>query len=176
MGADIHMYIQYKEKNEDRKIWYSFGGRINPGRNYAMFGILAGVRDRNVPNGFRPKGVLPREEQSWNVESDLYLYITEDGDGEHQTTIEDAQRWFGGKEIIMDDKGDPFKVLHPDWHSHSWMTPDEFDRALKIYKKYAKDNGYDKGVPLEYKVILKTMRALENKGKNEVLLVFWFDN
>lgn len=173
MGADVHMYIQYKEKNDDW--WQSFGGKINPGRNYAMFGVLAGVRD-NAPNGFRPKGILPKEKQSSVVDYDLYLYITEDGNGEHETTLENAKQWFWGKEIITDKDGNPYKVLHPDWHSHSWMTPDEYEQALKRYKKYAKYAGYDKGTPLEYKVILKIMRALEDKGKNEVLLVFWFDN
>jgi hypothetical protein len=176
MGADVHMFIQYKEKSDNKEFWWPFGSKINPGRNYAMFGILAGVRNHDAPNRFEPKGILPKEKRSWPVEDDLYLTITEDGTGDHETTLEAAKRWFGGKEIIMDENGKPYKVLHPDWHSHSWMTPDELEQAYKNYKKYAKRGGYNKGVPLEYKVILKTMRALEDKGKNEVLLVFWFDN
>ena len=56
------------------------------------------------------------------------------------------------------------------------MTIDELKQAYKWYKKYAKLEGYGDDIPLEYKAILKTMEALENNGKNDVLLVFWFDN
>jgi hypothetical protein len=176
MGCDIHCYIQYKKKTDDDKWWWTFGGKINPGRNYAMFGVLAGVRYRDIHGSFSPKGILPTEKQSWKVRDDLYLYITEDGKGENETTLENAQRWFGGREILLDQDGKPWMVRHPDWHSHSWMTIEELQEAYKSYKKYAKKEGYNNGVPLEYKVILKMMKALENEGENEVLLVFWFDN
>lgn len=175
MGADVHMYIQYKKKTEDDKWWWDFGGHINPGRNYAMFGILAGVRDNNSPHSFEPKGILPEEKLSWAVREDLYLTITEDGEGDNETTLERAKSWGSGR-IINDNDGNPYKVEHPDWHSHSWMTIDELKQAYKWYKKYAKESGYGGGVPLEYKVILKTMEALEDNGKNDVIVVFWFDN
>jgi hypothetical protein len=42
MGCDIHAYVE--SKKPDSKTWWGFGGRINPGRNYRMFGKLAGVR------------------------------------------------------------------------------------------------------------------------------------
>jgi hypothetical protein len=176
MGCDAHFYIQYKKKTDDDRWWWDFGGRINPGRNYAMFGILAGVRDHNTPHSFDPKGILPYEKQSYSVRDDLYLTITEDGNGDNETTLEQALKWSREDKIIKDADGNPYKVLHPDWHSHSWMTIDELKQACKWYKKYAKESGYDNDVPLEYKVILKTMKALEDKGKNDVIAVFWFDN
>jgi hypothetical protein len=175
MGCDAHFYIQYKKKTEDDQLWRNFGGRLNPGRNYAMFGILAGVRDKNPPHSFEPKGILPEEKQSWYVRNDLYLYITEDGKGDNETTLERAKSW-GGCQIINDINGDPYKVDHPDWHSHSWMTIEEYKQALKWYKEYAKEDGIEGGVPFDYKVILKVMKVLENNGRNDVLLIFWFDN
>lgn len=175
MGCDIHCYIQYKKKNNDDRWWWDFGGHISPGRNYAMFGILAGVRDHFALHSFTPKGILPEEKQSYAVREDLYLYITEDGKGDHETTLEHAQSWGSGK-IINDEKGNPYKVLHPDWHSHSWMTTQELEEAYKWYKKYTKSEGEDGRVPFEYKVILKLMKILEDNGRNDVLLVFWFDN
>jgi hypothetical protein len=52
MGADIHMYVEYRNKKQAKDLetqgrdpyWYSFGDCFNPGRNYTMFAILAGVR------------------------------------------------------------------------------------------------------------------------------------
>lgn len=176
MGCDIHCYIQYKTKDDEDKWWRSFGGELNPGRNYLMFGVLAGVRFRGIPGSFSPKGVLPAEKQSWKVQDDLYLYITDDGEGENETTLESAKTWFGGREIVNDNDGKPFKVRHPDWHSHSWMTIKEVETAFKVYKKNAKKEDYYSNIPLEYKAILKLMKALEDEGKNEVLLIFWFDN
>lgn len=44
MGCDIHAYVEYK-KADNNGDWISFGGRINPGRNYSLFGRMAeGVR------------------------------------------------------------------------------------------------------------------------------------
>ncbi len=177
MGADIHMYIQYREKKgvkenakrgQNTDWWDNFGGTINPGRNYTMFSILAGVRGSTY-KGFDPKGI-PEFGLGWAARRDLFLYITEESNPhENCCTLEDAQRW--GRPIIKDKDGKPWYTYHPDWHSHSWMTVKELKQAYSWYKKSEK---YDVG--LEYKVLLKTMKALENNGRNEVVVVFWFDN
>jgi hypothetical protein len=77
MGADIHMYIQYKEKertntNSLSDWWDGFGGQFGS-RNYTLFGILAGVRER-TKHSFDPKGI-PTFGLSYDVARDLYLYI-----------------------------------------------------------------------------------------------------
>jgi hypothetical protein len=168
MGCDIHCYIQYKEKNQTSDYWFSFGGQFNPGRNYTMFGILANVREHDLPKYYDPKG-LPDHKLSWSIEEDLYLHITEDGQGDNEATLENALQW--RRPIINDMDGKPYKVEHPDWHSHSWLTTDELKKAYSWYKK---ETGWKVG--LEYRVLLSIMKALENKGKNDVELVFWFDN
>ena len=168
MGSDCHMYIQYKSKTDSDKWWWSFGGKLNPGRDYTMFGILANVRNSDLPNYYDPKG-LPSHELSYECENDLYLYITKDGNCENETTLARAKSW--GCTIINDNQGNPYKVKRPDWHSHSWLTRKELKQAFKWYKK---QNGNSPS--FEYRSILKIMKVLENKGKNEVELVFWFDN
>jgi len=170
MGADIHMYIQYRDKsriNTDHSWWRDFGGRINPGRNYDMFSVLAGVRG-TADKGFEPKGI-PDFELSWHAQSSLYLIITEDGKDEDCCTLEQAESW--GKPIIKNALGKPIKTLHPDLHSHSWLTVKELEQAYRWYKKES-----EYGIGLEYRVLLKIMKELEDKGKNEVVVVFWFDN
>ena len=172
MGCDIHMYVQYREKKEEQSEpnndwWDDFTSQISPGRNYTMFGILAGVRDM-VENGFEPKG-LPDFGLGWSAGWDLYLRITEDGKEEGCCTLEQAQRW--RRPIINNNEGKPYKVEHPDWHSHTWLTPKELAQAYRWYKK---ETGW--APSLAWRVLLKMMKALEDNGKNEVVVVFWFDN
>jgi len=180
MGCDIHMFVQYrnierakKNKKEGRNdYWWGFGGHLNPGRNYTLFGILAGVRDNPMDKDkmFYPKG-LPGFELSYEALDSLYLYIREEDecDEEGSCTLAQAQRW--GKYIINDSSGKPWRTLHPDWHSHTWLTTQEL---VQTYRWYKKETGHAPG--LEYRVLLKMMKDLENKGENEVVVVFWFDN
>jgi hypothetical protein len=181
MGADIHMYIQYRnieetkrreEKNEN-PWWQSFGDGFNPGRNYTMFGVLAGVRDwpyENEDKMFEPRG-LPDFELGWSARSDLLLYIHEDDNqSEGMCTLAQAKRW-GEHKIVYHSDGKPWYTEHPDWHSHSWLSTKELAQAYRWYKSRT---GY--APCLEYRVLLKMMKALEDGGENEAFVVFWFDN
>jgi len=183
MGCDIHMYVQYQNKKQAKETkkqgrepyWWNFGGQMNPGRNYTMFGILAGVRDwpADENKSFEPRGI-PDFGLCYTARGDLYLYIVDDEDGrvdpgENYCTLEQAQRW--RRRIYNNDKGEPWYTEHPDWHSHSWLTTKELAQAFRWYKK---ETGYEPC--LEYRVLLKMMKELEDKGENEVVVVFWFDN
>jgi len=176
MGCDIHMFVQYRDKKDAERnkeqgrppYWWDYGNGINPGRNYAMFGILAGVRGRSE-NFFEDKGI-PDFGLGWSARDSLYLNIDDDPiPGENCCTLESAKRW--GNKIYYHEDGRPWYTEHPDWHSHSWMTIKELEQAYRWYKKETGDTPC-----LEYRVLLKTMKALEDKGKNEVVVVFWFDN
>lgn len=75
MGCDIHCYVEYRRTDEDGG-WWSFGGRINPGRNYSTFSNLAGVRGSLPKTGVEPRGI-PEDlgSHSW---SDWWLWITDE--------------------------------------------------------------------------------------------------
>jgi hypothetical protein len=164
MGCDIHAYIEYKAKGKGNGNWRSFGGRINPGRNYAIFGRLAqGVRTDGP--AVVPLRGFP-EDAGFYAKDDALLFVTADGKGDNYCTIEDAQRWNPGKYIKIHDH-----VPHPDWHSHSWVSADELDRALGA--AYA---DYPGNFPEpEYQAVLVCMRSFEQQGFDS-RLVFWFDN
>ncbi|MCT3693488.1 hypothetical protein HZQ67_13835 [Elizabethkingia anophelis] len=162
------MYIEYKSENRDD--WNYFGSKINPGRNYFMFGLLSkGVRSQNE-KGIEPKG-LP-DNMSYKSSNNAYIYINDDYDenDDEYCSIEIAKRWaeYGCKIIFRDEK--PFKVEHPDWHSHSWLTTQEFEKQLEIYNS---EPGYYPEP--EYMAVLASMKELE-KYDNECRIVFWFDN
>lgn len=181
MGCDIHMYVEYTNKKDYEEIikngkkpyWMSFGGRINPGRNYVLFGVLAGVR-YDFPNANYPRG-LP-DDLGYHSLNDSRIYISEEKlDGEYSVTLDEAKRYCGFSPRIRihnNSYGEPKWVDNPDWHSHSWMTTKEFSTALRRYSKY-KDNW---GTAIEYKALLSAMKTLEKSGNYQARVVFWFDN
>lgn len=174
MGADIHMYVEYRSKEpspyahtDARNWWSSFGDRINPGRSYRLFGLLAGVRCDGVM--YQTRG-MP-EDAGYIAKFANQIYISDSGDGESCTLAQAQSYEKYGSVIEYDQNGRATWVTHPDWHSHSWLTVDQFSSVLNAYRiKYGDDPG------VEYVALLAAMRALENDGKNEVRVVFWFDN
>ena len=162
MGCDIHCYMEFRHK--DGKDWQDFGRRINPGRNYTLFGYLAGVR--GGPALVEPRG-LP-EGLAYYARNDASLYISDHEDEGNVTPEMAANFASGGCEYINDRNGKPWRVTHPDWHNHSWLTVGEFEAALAMMTEY-------RGYLTEYLAVLAALKSLqENAG--EARLVFWFDN
>jgi len=168
MGADVHCYVEFQRKNSDRKdYWSSFGGGINPGKNYILFGYLANVRG-DGPAVIEPRG-LP-ENLGHIAQLDARIFIC-DENGEGFCTLEKAKEWekYGCK--IYEQNGEPGFVDHPDWHSHTWLTPDELQQ---VYDKTESDKEVWR-LDDTYYALLAAMRELEKRGNN-VRLVLWFDN
>jgi hypothetical protein len=192
MGCDIHMYLEYTDKEtlekskEGKKngngelikpYWRDFGGRINPGRNYWMFGFLSkGVRS-DFSNGIPAKGLPPFDELAYQSRNDSTCYITENpGDNGDSVTLETALKWAEGgyRKIINNRDGKPTWVEHPDWHSHTWLTTEEYKSAINKYKKYCKKDG-EVDNPIEYMALLSAMKTFDKNGYVS-RLVIWFDN
>jgi hypothetical protein len=193
MGCDIHMYVEYADKKrvEQSNIgekdsrgelikpyWRDFGGRINPGRHYMMFGFLSkGVRS-NFSNGLPPKGLPPFAELAYYSRNDSVCYITEQpGNDENSVTLETALKWAenGRIKIIDNSNGRPTWVEHPDWHSHTWLTLKEYETAINNYKEESIRlyNSFESMT--EYMAILSAMKTIEEDGY-VTRIVLWFDN
>jgi hypothetical protein len=150
MGADIHTYLEYRRKpvnetDEYSKNWQTFGGRINPGRNYWMFGLMAkGVRS-DFKEGIPAKGVP--EDIGYVAFDDLTLWISDDPkeEDERSTSLETALNWAKsyGCKIKNDREGKPRWVESPDWHHHSWLTLKEFVQVMELYKIKAKQDNVE---------------------------------
>lgn len=160
MGCDIHCYIEFKEPGNNG--WNPFGGKTYVGRNYAMFAALAGVRGDGPP----AKG-LP-EDIAYEAQGDNRLFITEDGDGDGEARREQAVKWVadGLSKYVPEDN--PRWVTHPDWHSHSWATREEWESALTKASTH-----YVAGI--RYYALLAVLRFFESQGI-ETRVVYWFDN
>lgn len=160
MGCDIHCYIEYK--HPESEIWSDFGGRINPGRNYDLFAKLAGVRNYNEkPPAIPPRG-MPAD-AAYAADGDNKLFITETEGAGCVTPATAAEYVKHGSVYVNGSDDKPTWVTHPDWHSHSWLTTEE-------YAKSVEDSG-----EFEYLAILAAMQSFEENGC-AARLVFWFDN
>lgn len=171
MGCDIHAYIEHSEKpsKKEKRYWFGFGGKINPGRHYGIFAKLVGVRNYEkygITPLSEPKG-LP-EELSYEAKDDNNLYISDDTtENERYCSREDAERWvMSGKSKIIDEHW----VTNPDWHSHSFVNADELEKVFNDPKTQFNGEG-----ETEYMVMLECLRCFERLG-HEARLVFWFDN
>jgi len=206
MGCDIHLYIEYKSKKTEfdgyNPGWQSFGGSINPGRNYAMFALMADVRnygDDKLPVLVKRRG-MP-EDAGYTATDDNRIYISETK-SEDYVSMETAKRWVesGSSKFINDKDGNPTWVTQPDWHSHSWLTTSEFESVLNKYLEletgwhkvrveehnkmvereniqpdswaYAPPSINDEP---EYQVVLASLKRFEELGY-DARIVFWFDN
>lgn len=163
MGADIHCFVEYRVPGSEH--WGSFGREMSLPRNYRAFAKLAGVRgDAPV---FEPRGI-PDGELSYWARDAYYLRISDHAnadDWDGFTTPEKAARWaLQGKAYIYDKDGKPLSIEHPDWHTPTWLTGDE-------WRSVVGDLVYGQ----EYRAVGAAMRSLEDEG-HETRAVFWFDN
>lgn len=47
MGCDIHAYVEFNYQDDERKIWWQFA-KVNIGRDYQLFALIARVRLINI--------------------------------------------------------------------------------------------------------------------------------
>lgn len=168
MGCDIHVYTEY---SEDGTNWYGFGGRINPGRDYGMFGIIAGLRTGDEP--LYPLKGLPAD-AGWEAGRDAHLIINDEyADDDGYCSTANAEQWAKhGETIILNPhNGKPWRVTHPDWHSHTWLSREEYEEVLREYqRRYPSEK-----VGTEWWGLLGAMAMMAGTGA-QVRLVIWFDN
>ena len=101
-------------------------------------------------NGFEPKGLPPFDDLGYSSRNDSVCYITKDGEGDNETTLERALGWVRGDASKLHYRGDePQWVDHPDWHSHNWLTTAEYEQAINNYIEYGWEET-DKGIKLAF--------------------------
>lgn len=198
MSCDIHAYIEYKSHDS----WRSFSSdELKLGRDYMLFALMAGVRLEYVTPVMPPRGIP--DDLSWEAREDYHLQLI-DGDErnlpEHCCTREQAERYvkYGSKRVVFD--GIEY-VIHPDWHTPSWLTLDELREVQRRYATSEMQDGSDEGFQLrmrdfilndrsgpfpepplrprsmhvELAAVIGAMSALNALDKTP-RLVFWFDN
>lgn len=179
--CDIHFYVEKRDPKTDRWVYIEGPGEYGSfyeGRNYALFGVLAGVRSdvftpilspQGFPDNASPELVLRYKsvtvpkffyelwEQNWQTREEA-----EETSGKvSYLPIDQARNWY--PDAVEGDV-----VRKPDWHSASWLTVS----ALLNYdwSKYAKNNP-------NCKFLYEIIPALMDLGfPHDVRCVFWFDD
>lgn len=196
MGCDIHGYIEFRKGDQAR--WESFGGRLSLDRNYAMFGLLAGVRRGEAL--ITPRGI-PRD-VGYDVQDDFTIRVTDQYSGDDCCSVGQAHEYINRHGCAWwDDAHD--RVTNPDWHTPSWLTTGEYSEVLRAYNErksgweaeaeieieamrtsqpttYRALYGGDRAKPnyayaVAYAAVLGAMCAAEEMGY-AARLVFFFDN
>lgn len=164
MGCDIHIYPEYSSFRSGAKdYWQNFATNMNPGRDYELFGALAGIR--GFPGPIVPIRGLP-DDLAMMTKWDNTIWVSETKpDTENHCSRENAESWVktGGSSWIDDTKD---AVTHPDHHSHTWLTVEEFRAAIALV-------GRD--VEMTYYALLAALDEIEKRG-GKTRVVMWFDN
>lgn len=173
MGCDIHAYVEYVafKSHDDTDYWKCLISNAGS-RDYTFFSLLAdcgrGYHSPVIPNRGFPEG-----ECSYVVREAYYLQVSDEfADHEGYVSIEQADSWVkSGLSQEVATSGSTRLVTHPDWHSVSWLTYEEFAQVIATWLTLAPDYMYDP----EWDAMLVAMRTLEDRG-HKTRLVFWFDN
>ena len=177
MGCDIHMVMEYRAApgaEDQAPWWWSFGGVCNPGRDYALFNRLAGVRGpehgalipaRGLPDAF-----------SSEVRHEVLLSVVDKPQRDKEIDWNDrtvelskADDWVRSGSSQLVRVGEYDYVTHPDYHSYSWLTLGEY--AGVLLDLHARGEQLAPG----YWAIQAALATFADRGY-EARVVFWFDN
>jgi hypothetical protein len=146
MGCDIHAYIEMYNNSSDPFV-DCFAENISIGRDYKLFGLLAGVRSHNTANA-TPKGIPTSPGLSYMCGHHYYLNVC---DMHNQPNTHSNPICFHGRRCISTE--DAHKVVtegrakyvdaqktiitDPDWHSATYLCLAEM---MQVRKQYLLDN------------------------------------
>lgn len=181
MGCDIHMVMEYRGMpgapgaENQTPWWWSFGSVCNPGRDYALFNRLAGVRGPE-DGALIPARGIPATFSS-AVRNEVLLLLLADTqlkagevDWESRTVKrEKAEAWIreGSSQLVR--VGEYDYVTHPDYHSFSWLTLGEYAGVLLDWRARGEQ------LTPDYWAVQAALATFADRGY-EARVVFWFDN
>ena len=173
MGCDIHAYLDVIEAEPDPNSNYAgwvstFASDLSLGRDYSLFGVLAGVRGGTAV--FTPRGLPPFEELGFRTRAEYWLDITDTPPCEYcgecnHVTPNDVKAW-GGRTLTYKDTT---YCQHPDWHTPSWLYHHELEEVVEAYPE-------DKKYLTNLTGVMALMKTLNGRKRKRSRLIFWFDN
>jgi len=180
MGCDIHIYPEWYSKKDqlesipEKSVWiHSACSEFHVGRNYELFSIMAQVRGAS-PFGYSPRG-LPDDPAPGFDASYKYKLIVIPDEELKESGSSDFGQSFVAKSIAENWKtclcysikvlqdADPEnrkreEIMHPDYHSHSWLTTKELFHVRQIYLREQIEFNYS-----QYDMTKKKVKPLLKK-------------
>lgn len=144
MGCDIHAYIEYYKTNDsDNWVDVFSDGEISLGRNYLLFGCMAGVRHLSVTPVAANRGLPTNPELSWWVNRKYHLRVVEDqyknDFDENIITRSELEQLSTQSLLSFDYRKEVFTkdnvefIKNPDYHSTTWLNLHEMMKVRKLY-------------------------------------------
>jgi hypothetical protein len=138
MGCDIHAYIEFFSKSDfknSRKCFVDcFAGELSFGRDYILFGLVAGVR-HHLPPLIKARGIPTEPELSYTVSDAYYLNVVADdaarfSDNSIRRTLAEEYVSEGYAHYTDSTKS---HITNPNYHSATYLTLDELLTIRKMY-------------------------------------------
>lgn len=139
MGCDIHAFVEFFDKNSTDTHARAFSSNICFGRDYELFGLLAGVR--GFSKSVFPVRGIPKN-LSYDAHEKYYIAITDSITSPnilypHSTKYISrslaSQFVANGESIFSEDKN---FIVDPAWHTPSWLNKNEL---IEIRRQYLID-------------------------------------
>lgn len=138
MGCDIHAFIETFSKQEsltnDSCFVDCYSSEISFGRDYILFGLIAGVRHNAI---ISPRGIPTNPSMSYTTSNKYFLRVVDLPEDEVSCRNNCVARMKaeeyvkqGSSQYTDDSKN---KIIGPDWHTPTWLTLDELIQIRKIY-------------------------------------------
>lgn len=183
MGCDIHAYVEYVAftARDGEPYWDCIMQNLGH-RDYNFFSVLSDCGRGEFRPLFEPRG-LPEGRLSHVVEREMWLTAVDDKELAEESgycTPEQAKEWskhghsYRKLEIGTNEDGTPRyreQVMHPDLHSHTWLTGD----AGQVIAWWITSSCSDYPYGVEWDAAFAAMRALEERG-HKTRVVIAFDN
>ena len=170
MGADIHAYIEIRDRFPDEQ-WKSFSlGELTLQRDYQAFAALAGVRKTQGFSELIPPRGFPSDAAEVTF-LDFHVPILED----HQA--EQISPWHDTPCILRSNIPSNIPIVKRDgrdyadgdeYHSHSYLSLAEINECL-AHAKLSLEN-----IGTTFQATIAMMTTLEKEYDSR--LVFWFDS
>jgi hypothetical protein len=143
------------------------------GRNYQLFGALAGIRTTLTPL-FAPRGLPPIVSEA--VARGVMRYIHADDVPDEEVFASDGVHYSKALEKVSRGSryGGPlghkrYDYITEEVNSPSWLYLDEVDAALKHHGIVESEGNF------LFEAMMSAMRTLERRlGQHKTRLVFWF--
>lgn len=145
MGADIHAYVESYSKSDytntpGRCYVDYFSGELNFGRNYTLFGLIAGVRSMNGPI-YPVRGIPTAPGLSFGCEYDLYVNVVEREEDLRNGCMfscsrsilrTEAENWITSHHANYVN-AEKTKISNPSYHSMTYLSLEELSNVRKQY-------------------------------------------
>lgn len=141
MGCDIHAFVEFFSKQESAKndscFVDCFADELSFGRDYVLFGFLAGVRHM-CPVLVAPRGIPKDPNLSYPASSRYFLDVIDDTESSriiyrtNSISRNDAEEYVS-KGVSRYVDADRKRIVEPGFHTPTWLTLDELIEIRKLY-------------------------------------------